>query len=103
MAIRIKILCVFIMMFGISNVELLAQKIEKKYSTSSNKAIKNFENAQVSFDARKDDEAIELLQKAIKIDPNFIEAHMFLAEVYGENKKYTFMLLIIISIKLRDI
>jgi outer membrane protein OmpA-like peptidoglycan-associated protein/tetratricopeptide (TPR) repeat protein len=66
-----------------------AQKIDNKYSSSSNKAIKNFENAQLSFDARKDNEAIELLQKAIKIDPNFIEAHMFLAEVYAENKKYT--------------
>ncbi len=65
-----------------------AQKMDNKYSSSSGKAIKNFEKAQLSFDARKDNEAIELLEKAIKMDPNFIEAHMFLAEVYGENKKY---------------
>lgn len=65
-----------------------AQKIDKQYSTSSDKAIKSFEKAQLSFDARKDNEAIELLQKAIKTDPNFIEAHMFLAQVYSENNKY---------------
>jgi outer membrane protein OmpA-like peptidoglycan-associated protein/tetratricopeptide (TPR) repeat protein len=84
--IKVYFLTVFILCAGIAHVD--AQKIDKKYSSSSNKAIKNFENAQLSFDAQKDEEAIDLLQKAIKIDPNFIEAHMFLAEVYGENKKY---------------
>ncbi|MCC6251873.1 MAG: PD40 domain-containing protein [Bacteroidia bacterium] len=62
-----------------------AQKI---YSTNSSKAIKYFEKAQLSFDARKDDEAIDLLQKAIKADDKFVEAHMFLAEVFAEHKKY---------------
>ncbi len=69
-------------------INAYAQKIDKKYSSSSDKAIKNYEKAQQSFDNRKDDEAIELLQKAIKTDPNFIEAHLFLAEVFAENKKY---------------
>ena len=84
--IRISFLLIISFCFFVENTK--AQKIDKKYSTSSYKAIKNLEKAQVSFDARKDDEAIELLQKAIKIDPNFIEAHIFLAEIYGENKKY---------------
>ena len=84
--IKVFFLMIYTLCLGITPIN--AQKIDKKYSSSSNKAIKNFENAQVSFDARKDDEAIELLQKSIKIDPNFIEAHMFLAEVFGENKKY---------------
>ncbi len=68
---------------------LYAQKWDNKYSTKSDKAIKYFEKAQLSFDARKDADAIELLQKAIKTDNNFIEAHMFLAEVFAENKNYT--------------
>jgi outer membrane protein OmpA-like peptidoglycan-associated protein/tetratricopeptide (TPR) repeat protein len=79
---------VFVFLLGFMTNLIFAQKIDKKYSTNSEKAIKNFEKAQVSFDARKDEEAVELLQKALKIDANFIEAHMFLAEVYGENKKY---------------
>jgi outer membrane protein OmpA-like peptidoglycan-associated protein len=65
-----------------------AQKIDNKYSSTSAKAIKLLEKAQLSFEARKDDDAIDLLQKAIKIDPNFIEAYMFLADIYGEHKKY---------------
>jgi tetratricopeptide (TPR) repeat protein len=84
--IKVFFLMIYTLCLGITPIN--AQKIDKKYSSSSNKAIKNFENAQISFDARKDDEAVELLQKAIKIDANFIEARMFLAEVYGENKKY---------------
>ena len=70
------------------SIQVVAQKTDNKYSSSSDKAIKNYEKALLSFDARKDDEAIELLQKAIKTDPNFVEAHMFLAEIFGENKRY---------------
>lgn len=77
-----------LLMFLMSCFAVTAQKIDKQYSSSSDKAIKTYEKALQSFDNRKDDEAIELLQKAIKIDPNFVEAHMFLAEIYAENKKY---------------
>lgn len=88
MTTHIKALLSFLILLSLSDALVYAQKMDKKYSTTSDKAIKNLEKAQLSFEARKDDEAIEYLQKAIKADPNFIEAHMFLAEVYGENKKY---------------
>jgi outer membrane protein OmpA-like peptidoglycan-associated protein len=88
MQMQSKIFSIFILLMFVKTLPADAQKIDKKFSTTSDKAIKNFEKAQLSFDARKDDEAIEFLQKAIKIDNNFVEAHMFLAEVYGENKKY---------------
>lgn len=66
----------------------LAQGDGPKYTSKSEKAIKYFEKAQKSFDARLDDEAIKSLQKAIEIDPQFVEAHVFLSEIYGEHKKY---------------
>lgn len=85
-SVKIYFLLICSFLIGIATVD--AQKIDKQYSTSSDKAIKNFEKAQLSFEARKDNDAIELLQKAIKADPNFIEAHMFLAQVYSENNKF---------------
>jgi len=60
---------------------------EKQYSTTSKKAIKNFEEAITSFDMRMDIEAEKYLKKAIDIDSNFIEAYTVLADMYSNNKR----------------
>jgi outer membrane protein OmpA-like peptidoglycan-associated protein/Tol biopolymer transport system component len=83
-----KIVSIVVCLLAICGGYSLAQKSDKKYSSSSDKAIKWYEKAMQSFDMRKDNEAVECLKKAIGADANFIEAHMFLAEVYAENKQY---------------
>jgi tetratricopeptide (TPR) repeat protein len=64
---------------------LLAQ--ERKYSSTSKKAIDRFEKAIAAFDARQDDEAEMYLQKAIDADPNFIEAYTVLGDMYSNKRK----------------
>jgi outer membrane protein OmpA-like peptidoglycan-associated protein len=78
----------FIALIGIfSEHELQAQPGKNPWSSTSSKAIKHIEKAKVAFDERKDEEAMDLLNKAISADPNFVEAYIMLAEVYSENKK----------------
>jgi len=66
---------------------------KSRYSTESEKAIKLFEKAQKSYDNREDDDAIEGLKKALKADPQFIEAHVLLSQLYSERKQYELALL----------
>jgi outer membrane protein OmpA-like peptidoglycan-associated protein/tetratricopeptide (TPR) repeat protein len=83
-----KIVSIIMAIIVICTCQTQAQKSSPKYSSTSDKAIKLYEKAMQSFDMRKDKEAIELLKKSVAADPKFIEAHMFLAEVYAENKMY---------------
>jgi len=52
------------------------------YSSSNKKAIKSFEQAQLAIRARDFDNGILLLNKAVELDPNFIEAHQQLGGNY---------------------
>ncbi|HOE05522.1 MAG TPA: OmpA family protein [Bacteroidales bacterium] len=52
------------------------------YHTKSKKAIKQFEMAVELANNRNKKEAVELLNKAINTDPNFVEAYVLLAEIY---------------------
>lgn len=54
---------------------------QQQYSTTNENAIKYFAQANQSIDDHQYDQAIQLLQKAIKEDNKFIEAHAQLADM----------------------
>jgi outer membrane protein OmpA-like peptidoglycan-associated protein/Tol biopolymer transport system component len=55
---------------------------QRQYSTSSNKAIKLFEEALKFYSAKRNVEALELLKKAIKADEKFVEAYTVSGDCY---------------------
>lgn len=57
------------------------------YSTKNKKAIKAYEDALNSYNRMDYTTAIDKMNKAIKADDKFIEAHIVLAEIYIENKQ----------------
>src|SRR6218665_461626 len=64
-----------------------AQLPPGEYTSTNKKAISAFESALKFYNARQDDKAIEELNKAIEKDPNFIEPHFLLAQIYTEGNK----------------
>jgi OmpA-OmpF porin, OOP family len=54
----------------------------QEYSTTNKKAIKDFVEADGLLHNRKFPEAIQLLEEAVKKDPNFVEAHLKVASAY---------------------
>ncbi len=65
-----------------------AQLPPGEYTSVNKKAISLFESALKSYNSRDDKNAIADLNKAIEKDPNFIEPHYLLAQIYREaNKK----------------
>lgn len=71
----------FVFLFLFSFLPLLAQQ-KTDYSTDSKRAIKLYQEANLMIRRRVFDEAIELLNKAVKKDNKFIEAHLKLAFCY---------------------
>ncbi len=59
-----------------------AQLPPGQYSSTNKKAISVFEDAVNDYQNRNDDKAKEGALKAIEKDPNFIEPHLLLAEIY---------------------
>lgn len=57
---------------------------QREYSTSSKKAIKLFEEGLIYYNSRRNAEALELMQKAIKVDENFVEAHAVSGDCYTD-------------------
>jgi len=55
---------------------------ERQYSTTSKEAIKDYALASQSLDENLYDAAMELLQKALVADANFVEAHYQLADLF---------------------
>lgn len=53
-----------------------------QYHTKSKKAIKQFETALSLANSRQKAQALVLLEKAISIDPDFIEAYVLMGEIY---------------------
>lgn len=55
---------------------------DREFTTDNRRAIKHYEEAINAYDSREYNIAEASLNKAIKIDFNFIEAHLFLSQVY---------------------
>jgi len=70
----------FIILLHCSSILFAQQRAD--YSTDSRRAIKLYEEANLLIRRRVFDEAIELLNKAVKKDETFIEAHLKLAFCY---------------------
>ncbi|MCB9013875.1 MAG: PD40 domain-containing protein, partial [Bacteroidales bacterium] len=58
------------------------------YHTSSKSAAKSYEKALTYFDNHKDDDALKYLKKAVKSDPEFIEAFMMMSQIYKDRKDF---------------
>jgi outer membrane protein OmpA-like peptidoglycan-associated protein/tetratricopeptide (TPR) repeat protein len=61
---------------------VVCAQAQMKYSTTSSRAIKFFEEGLRFYDAKRNTEAEELFLKAIKADAKFIEAHILLGDTY---------------------
>ncbi|OFX58746.1 MAG: hypothetical protein A2046_17180 [Bacteroidetes bacterium GWA2_30_7] len=61
---------------------------QEDFTTKSKKAIKLFKQAEISYNERKDNEAIEQLKSALKVDSTFIEAYLLKANILHDNRKY---------------
>ena len=57
---------------------------QREYSTNSKKAIKLFEEALKYYSAKRNSEALEILQKAIKADDQFVEAYAVSGDCYSD-------------------
>ena len=57
---------------------------QQQYTTKSKKAIDLFEKAKQLYDQHDFDKSIDNLKKAIRIDENFVEPYIGLADVYRE-------------------
>ena len=64
-----------------------AQLPPGEYTTTNKKAISLFQDALKEYQAGKDADAENDLLKAIEKDPNFIEPHLLLAEMYQVKKQ----------------
>ncbi len=64
-----------------------AQLPPGEYSSTNKKAISLFENAIKDFQSGKDADALEGALKAIEKDPNFIEPHLLVAEIYETERQ----------------
>jgi outer membrane protein OmpA-like peptidoglycan-associated protein/tetratricopeptide (TPR) repeat protein len=64
-----------------------AQLPPGEYTTTNKKAISLFESALKNYNSRLDAKAIDDLNKAIEKDPNFIEPHFLLAQIFTEAGK----------------
>ncbi|EAY30895.1 PD40 domain-containing protein [Microscilla marina] len=60
----------------------LPNQTQAQYSTKNKKAIKYYQKARENLKRRKYDEGLAYLEKAVKKDPKFLEAHYQLASLY---------------------
>ena len=61
---------------------------QNEYTSSVPKAIRNFESAIQFYDARKNKEALESIDQALKEDSKFVEAYMLRANIYSDMKNH---------------
>ncbi|PKP22030.1 MAG: hypothetical protein CVU05_05495 [Bacteroidetes bacterium HGW-Bacteroidetes-21] len=66
----------------------LISSAQNEYTSKNKKAIKYFETAYAYFDRRADKEAIEYANQAIKVDKNFIEPYILLAEIFNSQQLF---------------
>jgi len=58
------------------------------FHTNSNKAMKIYTDGVSNFEYLYFEEAEKNFKEAVRLDPNFLEAHMMLGELYFKQKKY---------------
>lgn len=58
------------------------------YTSSDKKALKYFDEGKKFYDARQDKKAEEFLLKSIEADPKFMEPHVIISILCGEQKRY---------------
>ncbi|MDR3693725.1 OmpA family protein [Mucilaginibacter sp.] len=75
-----RFLTITLLIFILSVFSSFAQ--ERQYSTTNKEAIKDYALASQSLDENLYNDALELLQKALQADNNFVEAHAQLADLY---------------------
>lgn len=56
--------------------------------SASEKQLKSYKKAMVAYRSNKFDDAIKLLNKIIKTEPKFIDAHIILGSVYYDKKNF---------------
>ena len=78
---------IIIILFWISGTVLYAQS-EKIYSIENKKSIKYFEDAKSYYEARNDAAALIEIEKALAKSPEFIEAHLLLADIHRAAGKF---------------
>lgn len=66
----------------------VATAANAQYHTTNKKAILHFEQGINKYRAQQFDEASELADKALKLDPNFIEAYWLIADISATLKRY---------------
>ncbi len=65
----------------------LGSMAQKTYSVKSKRAIKQYKMAEEAYQSRNRDQALGYLLKAIDIEPNFVEAHLCIADIYHTKGK----------------
>jgi outer membrane protein OmpA-like peptidoglycan-associated protein/tetratricopeptide (TPR) repeat protein len=86
MLIRLLLIC---LLFTGSAITLQSQGLPKGTYTSTNKkAVKAFEEAKKAFESGKGEEAEKNVQKALKEDPDFAEAHTMMAYIHRDAGRY---------------
>ena len=71
--------------FGSIFVNNLTAQSQTQFSTKSKKAILLYQEALAQANSYNLEKAIRLLEEAVKEDDKFIEAYLFLGEIYGDN------------------
>jgi hypothetical protein len=77
-----KIATIIFLTLGFFSINLTAQT---QFSTKSKRAIVLYQEALAHANRYNLEKAIQLLEEAVKDDQNFIEALVFLGEIYGDN------------------
>ncbi len=70
-----------------SLISCKAQLPPGEYTSTNKKAISSFQSALKYYEQRQDEKARQELKNAIERDPNFIEPHLLLAQIYVESRQ----------------
>ena len=81
----LKKILIIILIFGFYN----SQAQDSNLSSNNKKAIKHYKNAELFFNKSDLEASKESLNAALRKDPEFIEAWLFLGDVYNEQNNYT--------------
>ncbi|MBI1305471.1 MAG: OmpA family protein [Bacteroidetes bacterium] len=80
---------IFFLTLALSLVQVscIGQKSGKKGGGPDKKAYDLFGQALLAHDVREDDKALEILEKVLKRDPNYVDAYSLRGQIYLEHKQ----------------